>query len=269
MRIYIVLILTFVLQDSLSGASEVNPIFCEGEANEFPTSMKFLKQPNEVIDHILSLMKDSSWFKEAKLQLPNRHGEDTFIHEGKKERIIWHDFNAKITGMNTISRYGDSCFFYSEGKEKVGVKGTLRMSPLKARYKQSISVLSEYINLLEYVHTEIDHLDYSFKIWPNWERPCSSSKDDYSGTLNCKIDLKLEGMEIGDISFEHLKGNIGKEVREVLKQHDIDLKNEARKTARRRLGYYFGPSSVGAIGWIQYWLWRALETNEEKFFENV
>ena len=119
------------------------------------------------------------------------------------------------------------------------------------------------------MHIEIDHLDYSFKVWPNLERPCSSEKDDYDGTLNCKIELKLEGMEIGDISIEHLKGNIGKEVREVLKQHDIDLKNEARKTARRRLGYYFCCSSVGAIGDIQYWLWRALDTNEEKFFENV
>ena len=192
-----------------------------------------------------------------------------FSHDGNEYNISIHRRDGKIKGVNTMSRLGDSCFFYDEDKKKVGVKGTLRMSPLKARYKQSISVLSEYINQLEYVHIEIDHLDYSFKVWPNLERPCSSEKDDYDGTLNCKIELKLEDMEVCDISFEHLKGNIGKKVREVLKQHDIDLKNEARKNARRRLGYYFGPSSVGAIGWIQYWLWQALDTNEEKFFENV
>ena len=44
--------------------------------------MKFFKQPNEVIDHILSLLKDSSWFKEAKLQLPDARWEDEFSHEG-------------------------------------------------------------------------------------------------------------------------------------------------------------------------------------------
>ena len=44
--------------------TEVKPIFCDDEANNFPTSLKFFKQSNDVFDHLLSVLKDFYWFNE-------------------------------------------------------------------------------------------------------------------------------------------------------------------------------------------------------------
>ena len=52
--------------------TEVKPVFCDDEANNFPTSLKFFKQSNEVFDHLLSVLKDSYWFNEEIIRNPYR-----------------------------------------------------------------------------------------------------------------------------------------------------------------------------------------------------
>ena len=162
--------------------------------------------------------------------------------------------------MNTMFRFGDSCFFYDKAKKKVGVKGTLRISHVMARYKQTIEVLStkrEY----EGVTAVVDRLDYQFKAWPNLKATCLKRVAD------CNIEVKLKEMKVADISFGPIGENFGDKVKEVLKQNDIDIKSEARKEIREILRWEFkDPYFEGITEWIQYWFSRALAVKEEWFF---
>ena len=248
--------------------TEVKPVFCDDEANNFPTSLKFFKQSNDVFDHLLSVLKDSYWFN-----------EDTIMrHVDVKEVIGDITFkldDGKITGMYTMSRYGDSCFFYDEKREKVGLKGTLRLSKLKASYTQSVTfpylsggTSSNY----ERVYADIEHVDFSFKTLLYFKANCRYSN-------NCPgVKLKLKEIEVSDISlgngfsstiyFTALK-----------KQFGIDkdkLRDQAKKMIRRNVKEFFATEEMqghkyeyttwGAVGRIQFWIKKALDANEEKFF---
>ena len=244
--------------------TEVKPVFCDDEANNFPTSLKFIKQSNEVFDHILSVLKAFAWFDGDIPHVPNVQGRLRFSLDGKEEMITFETFDGNITDMNNMSRLGESCFFYDKAKKKVGVKGTLRINQVMARYKQTIEVLStkrEY----EGVTAVVDHLDYSFKAWPNLKAtPVLRCK---LRVADCNIEVKLKEMKVADISFGPIGENFGDKVKEVLKQNDIDIKSEARKEIREILRWEFkDPYSEGITEWIQYWFSRALAVKEEWFF---
>ena len=88
--------------------------------------------------------------------------------DSKEVNINLEMKGAKITGVYSMSRYGNSCYFYDEKGEKVGLKGTLRLSNLKASYTQSLTFPYKSGGKIsgtnsEQVYADIEHVDFSFK----------------------------------------------------------------------------------------------------------